>query len=535
MPRYVSNVPRRPALLLPARTLLALGLVVALVPWAGPRVTLAQQAPAAQASPAPQPVATDEGRLTQPQLEQLLAPIALYPDDLLMQVLMAATYPLEIVQAKRWLGQGQNASISGDALVQALNDQPWDPSVKSIVPFADVLTLMSDQLDWTQQVGDAVLAQQDDVLNAVQVLRGRAQANSALASGPQQTVSVTQTVNVAPAQGASVAPPPQTITIAPTNPEQVFVPAYNPSVVYGSWPYADYPPTYYPPPAGWGVGNAILTGMAFAGSVAVVNSLWGWARPGWGRGDVDINVNRYNNINVNRNQITGNRWQHDASHRHGVAYRNDAVRDRVGANRPAGGRDRAQAREQFRGRVQQADHGQGIGGRHPDGDRPNLADRRPGGGDGRPNLGDRRPGGAGDRPALADRHPGGRGDRPTPGANRPGGGDRPNLVDRGHHAAGGQRPAAQRPAVEHRQSGRPQARPAAARQAPQGLRGAGDGGRERAAAHRGRASRQGQPAARAQAQQRRAAHSNPGGGGGAAAHRGGRGGGRAGHGGGRHR
>ncbi|MBR0648751.1 DUF3300 domain-containing protein [Roseomonas terrae] len=468
----------------------------------------AQSAPAAP--PAGQTVAASEERLTQAQLEQLLAPIALYPDDLLMQVLMAATYPLEIVQAKRWLAEGQNASLTGDALVQALNEQPWDPSVKSVVPFADVLALMNDQLDWTQQVGDAVLAQQDDVLNAVQVLRGRAQASGSLQSGPQQTVNVTQTVNAAPAQGAAVAPPPQTIVIEPTNPDQVFVPAYNPSVVYGSWPYAEYPPAYYPPPVGWGVGNAILTGMAFAGSVAVVNSLWGWARPGWGRGDIDVNVNRFNNINVNRSQISGNRWQHDVSHRHGVAYRNDAVRDRVGGHRTGGGRDRVQAREQFRGRAQQADRGQGIGGRRPDADRPTLGDRRPGGGD---------------RPAIGGQQAGGRGDRP-------------GLADRGHggaatHRPGGQRPAAQRPAVAHRQSGRPQARPAPTRQAPQGLRGAGEGRHERAAASRGRASRQGQPAARAHAQQRRAAQPHRGGG--AAAHRGRGGGGHAGRGGGRHR
>jgi hypothetical protein len=119
--------------------------------------------------------------------------------------------------------------LRGEALAGALGNQPWDPSVKSLVPFPDVLTLLNDQLEWTQQVGDAVLAQQEDVLNAVQVLRGRAQANGSLQSGPQQTINVTQNTNVTPAQGASVAPPAQIITIAPTNPAQVAVPAYNPS------------------------------------------------------------------------------------------------------------------------------------------------------------------------------------------------------------------------------------------------------------------------------------------------------------------
>ena len=183
--------------------------------------TAAQTAPAGAAQAAP----ADADRLSQQKLEQLLAPVALYPDDLLMQVLIASTYPLEIVQAQRWLGQEDHRSLRGDALAQALNAQSWDPSVKSLLPFPDVLTLMNGQLDWTQQMGDAVLAQQEDVMNAIQTLRGRAQANGSLQSGPQQTVTVTQNVNVAPAQGAAVPPPAQTIAIAPTDPGQVYVPA----------------------------------------------------------------------------------------------------------------------------------------------------------------------------------------------------------------------------------------------------------------------------------------------------------------------
>ncbi len=545
---------------------LAFGGVAAFVP--GLR---AQGTPPAAA--APQAVATtpQQDLLSQAQLEQLLAPIALYPDDLLMQVLMAATYPLEVVQAKRWLGQGQNGALRGDALVQALNAQSWDPSVKSLVPFPDVLGMMNDQLDWTQQVGDAVLGQQQDVMNAIQVLRGRAQAHGALATGPQQTVSVTQNVNVAPAAGAVVAPPPQIITIAPTQPETVFVPAYDPNVVFGTWPHAGYPPTYFPPPVGWGVGNALLTGMAFAGGAAIVGSLWGWGSPNWGRGDISVNANRYNNINVNRNQISGNTWRHDTTHRQGVAYRSNDVRNRVGATRPGTGGDRAAARDQFRGRMDQVQRGEGIGnrpgagdgrpgvgdGRPGAGDRPGLGDRGPGGGAGagrpgagdRPGLGDRGPGsspgadrpGAGDRPGLGDRGPGsgpgasrpGTGDRPgpgdrAPGANRPGGTDRPGTGAQrpgGGQALADRAQGAQRPAVQHNAAGRPQARPAApTRPAPQGLQGIGDGGRERAAANRGAQSRQAQPAARAQAQQRAAAR--PSGGGGRA------GGGRAGGGGG---
>ncbi|MBX9701628.1 MAG: DUF3300 domain-containing protein, partial [Acetobacteraceae bacterium] len=315
--------------------------------------------------------------LSQAQLEQLLAPIALYPDELLMQMLMASTYPLEVVQAKRWLGQGQNGALRGEALATALQAQPWDPSVKSLVPFPDVLGMMNDQLDWTQRLGDALLAQQEDVLNTIQVLRNRAQAAGTLQSGPQQTVTVSQTVTVAPpVAGAPVAvvpPPPQVIAIAPAQPQQVFVPVYDPSVMFGPWPHPAYPPVFFPPPPAWGLGNAILTGMAFAGGVAIVNSLWGWARPGWGRGSVNIDVNRVNAINVNRTQVTNNVWRHDVTHRHGVAYRDPAVRDRF--RPPAGGgaavADRDQRRDELRGRLQPGGGGLGDG-RPGAGDRPGL-------------------------------------------------------------------------------------------------------------------------------------------------------------------
>ncbi|WP_170984808.1 DUF3300 domain-containing protein [Roseomonas sp. AR75] len=508
--------------------LLAAGFGSAVCLHPSPRQAWAQAPASAPATPQ-----SAAERLDQGQLEALLAPIALYPDSLLMQVLMASTYPLEVVQAKRWLGQGSNAQLKGEDLAKALEGQSWDPSVKSLVPFPDVLTMMNDQLDWTQQVGDALLGQQEDVLNAVQVLRGRAHAAGNLQSGPQQTVNVTTNVTVPPpAPGAPapvVAPPQQVITIAPTQPETVYVPAYNPSVVYGSWPYPSYPPTYYPPPPSWGIGNALLTGMAFAGGVALVGSLWGWASPSWGRGNVDVNVNRYNNINVNRNQITSNQWRHDSSHRHGVAYRNDQVRNTY---RPDAGAQRADARDQFRGRAEQIQRQGGldrapIGGDRPGaGDRPGLGDRpgagdrpglgeRPGGGD-RPGLGDRP--GAGDRPSLGDRPGAGAAQRP---ADRPGSGAAQRPADRPS-----QRPAerpAQRPAVADRQpavsqSGRPQVQRPAPQPANRGaLQGASNPQFDRAAASRGQASRQ---AAQARPAPQRAAA--PRAGGGAAARGGGR-------------
>ena len=366
----------------------------------------------AQAPPAsaPAPVqAGEDGRLTQPQLEQLLAPVALYPDDLLMQMLMAATYPLEVVQAQRWLLQGQNAQLRGDALAQALVAQPWDPSVKSLVPFPDVLKLMNDQLEWTQQLGDALLGQQEDVLNTVQVLRGRAQAAGTLQSGPQQTVTVNTNVSVAPATGgvpaggaattAVVTPPQQVIVIQPTQPDTVYVPAYNPNVAYGTWPYPSYPPPYYPPPPSYGLGSALLTGMAFAGGVALVGSLWGWASPGWGGGNVNINANRYNNINVNRAQISGNSWRHDSSHRQGVAYRNEDVRNRYRAEGSGG----AAARNTAQSRDPPGPCGRGTG----RGSAPCCAPRRPtprhDSGCGRPRCDRQHPAGATNHAARCSR------------------------------------------------------------------------------------------------------------------------------------
>jgi hypothetical protein len=430
--------------------------------WAGMEARLFAQAVAQPSTAAPQAVAATPGSdtLSQPQLEQLLAPIALYPDSLLMQMLMAATYPLEIVQAKRWLGQGKNTALRGDELAQALVAQSWDPSVKSLVPFADVLGMMSDQLDWTQQLGDAVLAQQDDVMNAVQALRGRAQAAGQLRSGPQQTVTVVQ--NVAPAAATpTVRAPPQVITIEPARPEQVAVPVYNPSVVYGAWPYPAYPPAYYPPPPSYGLGDALLTGMAFAGGVAVVGSLWGWARPGWGGGNVDVDVNRYNNINVNRAQINNTQWQHDVSHRHGTAYQNQQVNDRFRGTQ--GGASQAGSREQFRGRVEQAERGGGLGDNNP---------------------------GANQRRAANGPGVDSRGTRQEAGQLRPSG---------QAASTGDRRPAGAAPSQAG--SGRPQTQAARQRgEGPRGLQNVGQnqGQRERAASARGQASRHGMAAARPQ-------------------------------------
>ncbi len=201
------------------------------------------------------------------QLEQILAPIALYPDDLIVQILMASTYPIEVVQADRWVKK--NKDLKGDALTEALEKEDWDPSVKSLVNFPQVLSMMSEKLDWTQKLGDAFLGQEKDVMDTVQVLRKRAKDAGNLNTTQEQKVVVEK----------------ETIIIQPANPEVVYVPTYNPTVVYGAWPYPSYPPYYYYPP-GYVPGAALFSfGVGLA-----VGAAWGyaWGGANWHGGDVNI-------------------------------------------------------------------------------------------------------------------------------------------------------------------------------------------------------------------------------------------------------
>lgn len=280
---------------------------------------------AAYAQPAPPP-ATEAPSEAQRQpvfrmeeIDQMVAPIALYPDQLLAQVLMAATYPLEIVQAERWVADPGNAKLKGDQLAAALEPLTWDPSVKSLVPFPQILKMMSDKLDWTQRLGDAFLAQEADVMMSVQRLRKQAQDAGTLKSTEQQKV-VTER---------------ETVVIQPANPQVVYVPSYNPTVVYGTWPYPAYPPVYYPPPpAYYPYGSALVSGLAFGAGVAIVGSLWGWGDSDWHGNNVNINASRYNTINTSNIRsgratalpASANTWRHDPSHRAGVAYRDPATR-----------------------------------------------------------------------------------------------------------------------------------------------------------------------------------------------------------------
>ena len=313
-----------------------------------------QAAVAQQAEPAsPPPFKAEE-------LDQLLAPIALYPDELIAQILTAATYPLEIVMVARWVADPKNAALKGDELAQALEGQTWDASVKSLVPFPSVLKMMSDKLDWTQRLGDAFLGQEQDCLASVQNLRRKAQAAGTLKSTPQQTVTVQPREAAAPTlpgpppgEPITVAPvtEDQMIAINPANPQEVYVPYYDPATAYGAWPYSAYPPYAFPPPVGYGVAAGLATGLAFGAGVAVTSSLWGWGRPNWRGGSITINSNQFNRINANRTVIAGNTWQHNAVHRQGVAYRDAASRQHFG--RATTG---AAARRDYRGFA-----GQGAG------------------------------------------------------------------------------------------------------------------------------------------------------------------------------
>jgi hypothetical protein len=293
----------------------------------------------AATSQTPDNAASNSQLLKSEQLDQLVAPIALYPDSLLAEVLMASAYPTDIVQAERWLESHKN--LKGDQLKAAVAKQDWDDSIKSLVATPDVLKMMSEKLDWTERLGDAVVAQQPDVMDAIQRLRARAQANDKLKSTPQQKVTVSQ------AAGRQV------IAIEPTNPDTVYVPYYDPAVVYGEWPYPDYPPYYWEPPAYIGYG-LLGTGLAFGAGWALANwgNYWGGDINWGGGGDNIINRpgGRPDRPQVNPLANAGNKWQPRVDHRQALGNRG-AQRDFRGSrgqqvlkpgakpgNKPGGGR-----------------------------------------------------------------------------------------------------------------------------------------------------------------------------------------------------
>jgi uncharacterized membrane protein YgcG len=308
------------------------------------------------------------------EIEQLVAPIALYPDALVAQILMASTYPLEIVQAARWAKA--NPNVKDKALEDAMQKQPWDPSVKSLAAFPSVLAMMNEKLDMTQKLGDAFLGQQKEVMAAIQQLRAKAEKAGNLKSSKEQKVSTEQEA------GTTV------IKIEPADPKVVYVPTYDPTVVYGPWPYPAYPPYYYYPP-GYAAGAAFFT---FTVGVIVGNALWGGCH--WGGGNVYINHNTYNNFN--KTDIKTGDWQHKPEHRKGAQYRDQASQQKYGGGQRTG----VDSREQFRGRAEEG---------RQDIARGDADSFKRGGG-----VGDRA-GGAGDRS-------GGVGDRSAGAADRGGSG-----------------------------------------------------------------------------------------------------------------
>lgn len=326
-------------------------------------------------SPPPAPSAAQSAAPTQAQIEQLLAPVALYPDALLAQILMASTYPLEVVEAARW--RKANPNLKEKALDDALMAQPWDESVKSLTTFPPVLEMMNEKLSWTQQLGDAFLADQQRVMNAVQKLRKAANDTGNLKSTKEQVVVVEQAASET------------VIKIEPADPQVVYVPSYNPTVVYGTWPYPAYPPyPYYPP--GYAPGAAFWT---FTAGVVVGAALWGNCN--WGRGEVEINNSFNRTTNVTGGDRTnvaaggraetrpaggqgGQKWNHNPDHRRGVSYKDQGVAqkyDRGGAS----ARD-AKSREQFRGHAEAGRND--MGQRFDSGNRAGMADRSSSGGRG---------------------------------------------------------------------------------------------------------------------------------------------------------
>ncbi len=294
---------------------------------------------------------TAEKLLSAGELDALVAPIALYPDPLLAVTLQASTYPLEVVEAYRWLQDNKN--LTPDQLKAAAGKQRWDESVKSLTATPSVLEMMNAQLQWMQKLGDAVLAQESDVMDAIQRLRSKAHSNNKLVSTKQQNVDVRQV-------GAR-----QVIAIEPTDPNTIYVPYYEPAVVYGDWLYPDYPPYYFAAP-GYIAGGLIAAGIAFGvgyalGRWANNNYYWGGS-VNWG------NRNLIANRPTHPDRNPGNRWEHRPEHRRGVKYSSDRMQQKFGGNR--GSRDQLN----FRGRDGQQVIKPG-GGRAKAGDRARTGDR----------------------------------------------------------------------------------------------------------------------------------------------------------------
>jgi len=356
------------------------------------------------ASQASQPAADEQAASIPPeQLESLVAPIALYPDPLLSQTLVASTYPLEIIQLQQWLEK--NKTLKDKALADAVQKEPWDASIQAMAALPDVVKQLAENIKWTTDLGNAFLAQQSDVMDAVQRMRKKAQKGGNLKSSEQQKVETKEVASK------------QVIIIEQSNPEVVYVPSYNPTVVYGA-PAYPYPPIAYPPPGYYAAGMALSFGIGIAMGAAWGGG-WGY-NSGWGGGNNNININTNNNFvkNSNRQNVSnrtggGNNWQHNPQHRGGAPYSNGATAKKFGGT----ARGDSMTSRQAKARQNQGQRGGGL---QQASDRGSLGSRQ------QPSRGDRGTSGNRDRPAASDRSSGGR----DPG-NR-GGGASNNSASRGN-------------------------------------------------------------------------------------------------------
>jgi len=362
--------------------------------WSGNDLLLTQTTPAAQPA-ATAPAATsatvtqttetpDVPKIPNDQLDSLVAPIALYPDPLLAQTLAASTYPLEIVLLEQWLEKNKN--LKGQALVDAVAKQKWDPSVQSMAALPDVVGRLAGNIGWTTDLGNAFLAQQQDVMEAVQRMRAKAQSKGALKTSQQQKV-----------ESQKVEGNKEVIVIQQSNPEVVYVPSYDPAVVYGPPIYPYYPYTYpgYVPGMGLAMGTGIILGAAWANN--------NWGNCNWNNGG-NININNNNNFNrnnVNNINRSNNNFQHNAKHRGGVPYSNRSTAQKYGgtartqpAKRPGGDRSQANGPGGDRSSTNRPG-GDRTSANRPGGDRSSA--NRPGGDRSSANRPSTRPSGGGDR------------------------------------------------------------------------------------------------------------------------------------------
>jgi hypothetical protein len=298
-------------------------LLCALLLLPGDQATYAQSSPQQDA-----PVQQPAPKIPNDQLDSLVAPIALYPDPLLAQVLAASTYPLEIIQLQQWLAQ--HKGLKDKALVEAVQKEDWDPSVQAMAPLPDAVKQLAENVKWTTDLGNAFLAQQNDLMDAVQRMRMKAKGAGNLKSTEQQKVE-TKTVETK-----------TVVVIEQAKPEVIYVPTYNPTVVYGP-PVYPYPPIVYPPPPPPGAyvaGMAISFGVGMAIGAAWGGGGWGY-NCGWGHSNNHITINNNNNFvnNYNRTNVNrpaqrpagaGNNWQHSPQHRGGAPYSNRATANQYG-------------------------------------------------------------------------------------------------------------------------------------------------------------------------------------------------------------